>query len=103
MDTVTSLAVVNGFLLSGSKDKNLRLWGSEGNNICTVHAFNDYINIVYSNSALGYGGHFYSGSRDGQIKIGKVSSGGEQRIKFVGGIMAHSQSVNDICSIGFQK
>jgi hypothetical protein len=27
MDTVTSLAVINNYLISGSKDKNLRLWG----------------------------------------------------------------------------
>jgi WD40 repeat protein len=26
MDTVTSLAVHNNYLISGSKDKNLRLW-----------------------------------------------------------------------------
>ena len=77
MDTVTSLAVVNGLLVSGSNDNNLRLWDPEGNNICTAHAFNDYINIVYSNPALENGGNFYSGSRDGQIKIGKVSCVGE--------------------------
>ena len=101
MDTVMSLAVVNGYLVSGSKDKNLRLWSFDGANTCTVHAFNDYVNVVYSHLGVGSGAYFYSGSRDGQVKIGRVLAGrGEERIEFVGGIMAHSQSVNDICGVG---
>jgi WD40 repeat protein len=35
MDTVTSLTVLNGYLISGSKDKNVRLWALDNgkNNI----------------------------------------------------------------------
>lgn len=61
MDTVTGLAIVDNIshleqnsgsrLVSGSKDKNLRLWGLQHsvNNIKnTTHAFNDYITTVTS-------------------------------------------------------
>ena len=51
MDTVTGLAVVGNRLISGSKDKNLRLWGLEssiGNLKNTTHAFNDYVTTLQS-------------------------------------------------------
>ena len=41
---------------------------------------------------------FYSGSRDGQIKVATVGDSGD-KIKFIGGIMAHTQSVNTICPL----
>ena len=99
MDTVTSLTAINGYLVSGSKDKNLRLWALDGNsasNKCTSHAFNDYVNAVYSDPYLPI---FYSASRDGQVKAARVGLP-EEKIKFVGGIIAHTQSVNDICMMG---
>ena len=47
MDTVTGLTVLNGYLISGSKDKYLRLWSLDTfTNSSTVLAFNDYINSV---------------------------------------------------------
>jgi hypothetical protein len=49
MDTVTSLTVLNNYLISGSKDKNLRLWVLDNfkNNIKeSAHAFNDYVNTL---------------------------------------------------------
>lgn len=97
MDTVTSLTVLNSYLISGSKDKNLRLWSLENttNNIrCTAHTFNDYINIVESDKNLQV---FYAGSRDGQVKAAIITN--EEKIKFVGGIIAHTQSISSICSI----
>jgi len=49
MDTVTGLTICKGYLISGSKDKNLRLWSLDNsiyNLKTTTHAFNDYINTV---------------------------------------------------------
>lgn len=99
MDTVTSLAVYNNYLVSGSKDKNLRLWSLDGsaNNIrCTTHAFNDYINVIESDKTLPI---LYAGSRDGQVKVATVI---DEKIKFIGGIIAHTQSVNSICSVNYR-
>jgi WD40 repeat protein len=51
MDTVTGLAISRGYLISGSKDKNLRLWSLDNsiyNLKSTFHAFNDYITTVES-------------------------------------------------------
>lgn len=104
MDTVTGLAVVGeNRLVSGSKDKNLRLWGLEhsvGSLKSTTHAFNDYITTVSSTHFVMAGDQqlplFYAGSKDGQIKVGTVKN---DRIEFLGGILGHTQSVNAICSI----
>jgi hypothetical protein len=55
MDSVTGLAVVKNKLISGSKDKNLRLWSLDHsiNNVKhTLHAFNDYVTTVQSNYVL---------------------------------------------------
>jgi WD40 repeat protein len=55
MDTVTSLAISKNHLISGSKDKNLRLWALDHsiyNLKSTVHASNDYINTVESKKIL---------------------------------------------------
>lgn len=54
MDTVTGLAIVGDKMVSGSKDKNLRLWGldhSVGNLKNTAHAFNEYVTTVQSQTA----------------------------------------------------
>lgn len=51
MDTVTGLAIIEDRMVSGSKDKNLRLWDLEhsvGNLKSTTHAFNDYVTTVKS-------------------------------------------------------
>lgn len=39
---------------------------------------------------------FYAGSRDGQVKVATVV---DEKIKFIGGIIAHTQSVNSVCSV----
>jgi hypothetical protein len=55
MDSVTGLAIVSNRLISGSKDKNLRLWAldhSINNAKHTLHAFNDYVNTVQSTICL---------------------------------------------------
>ena len=55
LDSVTGLAIVGDKLVSGSKDKHLRLWDLDhavNNNKHTFNAFNDYINTVQSNNYL---------------------------------------------------
>lgn len=104
MDTVSGLAIVGDKMVSGSKDKNLRLWSldhSVGNLKNTVHAFNDYVTTVQSpftvdqqqeNAVVPYP-IFYAGSKDGQIKVGNIKN---DKINFMGNIMAHTQAVNSI-------
>lgn len=73
MDTISSLTVLNNHLVSGSKDKNLKLWAFDGslNNLkCTTHAFNDYVNTLETDKTMPF---FYAGSRDGQVKIAAVA------------------------------
>jgi len=51
MDSVTGLAIVKDKLISGSKDKNLRLWSLDqciNNAKHTFPAFNDYITVCES-------------------------------------------------------
>jgi WD40 repeat protein len=51
LDSVTGLAVSRGRLISGSKDKHLRLWSLEhsvNNSRHTLHIFNDYVNALHS-------------------------------------------------------
>ena len=79
MDTVTGLAISKGYLISGSKDKNLRLWSLDNsiyNLKSTVHASNDYINCVEGEN-IQYSGDlyhplFYAGDRTGQVKVGSI-------------------------------
>ena len=52
LDSVTSLVPCRGQVVSGSKDKHLRLWDpSSGPNHArhTLHLFNDYVNCLHSN------------------------------------------------------
>ena len=106
MDTVTGLAISKGYLISGSKDKNLRLWSLDNsiyNLKSTVYASNDYINTVegelLSYSDDHYHPLFYAGDRTGQVKVGTIQ---KEKIEFVGGF-AHSQSVNSLCSLECSK
>ena len=51
LDSVTGLTIVKDQLISGSKDKHLRLWSLDhavNNNKHTFHAFNDYVTTVQS-------------------------------------------------------
>lgn len=103
MDTVTGLTTVKDYLVSGSKDKNLRLWSMNEsvNHIkYTIHAFNDYITTLSSNNYVIVADlHlpiFYSGARDGKVKIGAIN---KQKMNIVGGITSHTKSVNAICPV----
>jgi WD40 repeat protein len=106
MDTVTGLAISKGYLISGSKDKNLRLWSLDNsiyNLKSTIHAFNDYITTVESTSSQNIGDNyhplFYSADRTGQVKVGTII---KERIEFIG-IISHAQSVNSVCSLEINK
>lgn len=53
MDAVTSLAIVKDKLISGSRDKNLRLWNldqSINNSKHTFPVFNDFVTSCTSMS-----------------------------------------------------
>ena len=71
-DVVTSLAMMNNgaTLVSGSRDKNLRLYNLtnpnfvEQSNILSAH--NDHINVLETDESQQY---LYSGSRDGIVKV----------------------------------
>jgi WD40 repeat protein len=52
------------------------------------------VNTVESDRGLPV---FYAGSRDGQVKVAAIC---DEKIKFIGGIIAHTQSVNSICAVG---
>ena len=55
LDSVTGLAIVKDRLVSGSKDKNLRLWALDhavNNTKHTFHAFNDYVTTLKSTLLL---------------------------------------------------
>ena len=50
LDAVTGLGIIGNQLVSGSKDKNLKLWSLDhavNNNIQTLHTFNDYITTLH--------------------------------------------------------
>lgn len=68
-DAVTCLTVLNDILVSGSKDKNLRVYNSMHpfepvNSVMNAHA--DQINCLEND-----GQFVYSGSRDGIVKVWK--------------------------------
>jgi WD40 repeat protein len=51
LDSVTGLAISKGWLISGSKDKHLKLWALDHSvNNCkhTLHVFNDYVSALHS-------------------------------------------------------
>ena len=72
-DMVTCMIEMRGYLISGSKDKNLKLWdlAEPINNLKnTSYAHNDYVNTIQAAPELPI---FYSGSRNGQVKVGTVN------------------------------
>ena len=57
-------------LVSGSRDKNLRLYDLQQNNFPEIsnclNAHNDHINVLETDESQKY---LYSGSRDGIVKV----------------------------------
>lgn len=55
LDSITGMAITGNKLISGSKDKHLRLWDINhpiNNNKHTFNAFKDYVTTVQSNFSL---------------------------------------------------
>ena len=53
MDIVTALCILNESLISGSKDKNLKLWDLESsiyNGKYTIHACIDHVTSIQGNN-----------------------------------------------------
>jgi WD40 repeat protein len=62
---VTSMTIKNNYLISGSKDKNLKLWSLNSaikNLKTTFNIHSDYVNTLQS---IPQSPFFYSGSRNG--------------------------------------
>mmetsp|Transcript_48873 Transcript_48873/g.35971 ORF Transcript_48873/g.35971 Transcript_48873/m.35971 type:complete len:96 (-) Transcript_48873:492-779(-) len=75
-DVVTSLAVLDSYLVSGSRDKNLRCWDanlSQGKLSDAMQAHSDYINALETDHE---GTEMYSGGKDGIVKVWKTARGG---------------------------
>jgi len=95
-DVVTSLAVVKDYLVSGSRDKNLRLWNLDSciqNLKNTSYAHQDWVNVIETNLSRSL---LYSGSRDGTIKVWGVTN---SKLRCLSDINGHSSSVNSICKL----
>jgi len=96
-DVVTSLAIVNDHLISGSRDKNLRLWSLDNAAINLKHtsyAHQDWVNAIEANSLHNM---VYSGSRDGAIKVWGVTD--NKKLRSLTAINGHSQAVTSICKL----
>lgn len=71
-DAVTSLAILDQSLVSGSRDKNLRCWNYESqmSNVTDVMgAHSDWINTLETDIDQK---ELYSGSKDGIVKVWKI-------------------------------
>lgn len=58
-----------------------------------MHAFNDHINHLTADPNLSI---FYAGGREGTMKVGRIEG---EKIRLIGGMLAHTQSVNSLCTI----
>lgn len=94
-DTVTCLAQYENVLVSGSRDKNLRIWDYESNKeIKTViNAHTDWINCIATDS---FGRAFYTGSKDNKIKVWE---GVDEDINLSGELSGHSSAITCLLSI----
>jgi WD40 repeat protein len=71
-DAVTSLAIVDDTLVSGSRDKNLRCWDYShlnNNNSDVMQAHTDWINSLETDAE---NHELYSGGKDGVVKVWKI-------------------------------
>jgi WD40 repeat protein len=95
-DAVTSLSIVGGHLVSGSRDKILKLWSLDYPNslkFTSSYAHQDWINVTETNVNQDI---LYSGSKDGTIKIWGVAN---NKLRCMSDINGHSQAVNSICKL----
>ena len=94
-DAVTCLASYNNCIVSGSRDKNLRIWDPEGeDDIKTIiSAHTDWINCL-TTDPLDRG--LYSGGKEGKVR---VWSGSASDINYAGELLGHTGSVNAISAL----
>lgn len=94
-DSITALTIYNDTLISGSRDKNLRIWNQDsGNEIKTIiSAHPDWVNALATD--INQRGA-YSGGKEGKIRVWK---GQGNDINYSGELLGHSASVNCLSSI----
>lgn len=98
-DTVTCLGLYENLMISGSRDKNLRIWdyesGIEIKSIINAHT--DWVNCIETDS---FGRVFYTGGKEGKIKVWQ---GTGNDINLSGEVSGHSGSVNCLCSVPAER
>ncbi len=79
-DAVTSVAFLpdGNHIVSGSRDRTIKLWSCKGHEIRTFRGHNDQVTSVAISSD---GKHILSGSSDDSIKLWDISSG-KEAVKF---------------------
>ena len=100
-DVVTSLAMLDGTLISGSRDKNLRCWdpsqGVKNQDIMSAHQ--DWVNSLETDFEKK---EMYSGGKDGVVKVWKIK---KKKLKCMAGLSSNSGAINCLSKIdrGFGK
>ena len=94
-DTVTCLALYDNSIISGSRDKSLRIWDQDkdNENKSIINAHTDWINCLNTDS---FDRCVYSGGKDGKIRVWK---GNYSEINHVGEMNAHNASINCLVSL----
>lgn len=100
-DVVTSLAVLEDSLISGSRDKNLRGWDyqtfSNKHSMDVMQAHTEWINALETDHE---NKEMYSASKDGIVKVWKIK---QKQLKCVASLATPSNaSINTICKIDRQ-
>jgi WD40 repeat protein len=95
-DAVTSLAILDNTLVSGSRDKNLRCWdySNLSNRYSDVmQAHSDWINALetdFENKEM------YSGGKDGVVKVWRSKN---SKLKCMASLSSNSGGINTLCKI----
>ncbi|EGR29940.1 kinesin motor domain protein, partial [Ichthyophthirius multifiliis] len=99
-DIVTSLAVLNDNIVSGSKDHNIKLWGTGNfeNNLKQIQYSNQQILCIESNTQNNL---VYVGQKDGKIKI--ITTVNNNKFKEISDISNGLVQVNCISQINNQQ
>lgn len=98
-DAVTSLAMLDGYLVSGSRDKMVRVWDHQKmTHLQVEQAHNDFVNVLETDADQK---EMYSGSKDGTVKVWRMR---QSKLKCMAQIHtnAHSQAINAITRIDVQ-
>lgn len=72
-DAVTSLAMLDGCLVSGSRDKMVRVWDHQRlSQVQVEQAHNDFVNVLETDQDQK---EMYSGCKDGTVKVWRMKQG----------------------------